>query len=427
MGGLALVLLGVLACRPTAWHALASAFAAPQGSKAQADQPADAPADQAQGDDLAQALRAICQQHDLPALAVLSARWDDAGASMQIHTRAQVGVRSAASDKAVGPDDLWHIGSCTKAFTATLLATYVAEGRLAWDDTLATALPDLAELMSPPVRSRTVADLLRHRAGMPANASPRLFAQLRTMDAATGRAEVVREALMTARAVHEHDEPAYSNTGYVVAGAICERLGGKPWEQLLVERVLRPLGITDEQFGFGAPPIGPDPAAPVQPMGHRRVGRGWMPIAPGPLADNPPAYGPAGTLHLTLPAWARFCMAHARGQDLPLGQRDALGLSSEDYAALHQATQGMAAGWLVVQRPWARAPDEPQPGPDAGLALTHAGSNTAWYAVAWIAPERNWVLLAATNAAGPQAPQATDRAVGLALARLLESSPQPPR
>lgn len=364
-------------------------------------------------------LEPIRQQHHLPALAARGIAWDaQAGQPVTVFAE-QVGLRAAGSESPVEPTDLWHIGSCTKALTATLLATYVAEGKLRWDDTLGEALPELADLMSPPVRARTVADLVRHQAGMPANASPRLFGQLRVMDTAKGRAEVVREALMTAVAVHETDQPVYSNTGFVVAGAICERLGGKPWEALLVERVLTPLGIVTGQYGFGAPPAGKDVTMPDQPVGHTPVGRAvdgkaWMPIPPSQLADNPAAYGPAGTLHLGLDAWAKFCMAHARGDDLAQGERDALGLSREDYAELHRAQKGFAAGWMVAQRPWARGDGEG----DSGTVLTHGGSNTVWFAVAWLAPEKDWVLLGATNAAAEAGPRGADAAVGAALEAL---------
>ena len=377
------------------------------------------------GPPLAEGLEAIRAKHGLPALAARGLAWDEGAGEPKTVAAAEVGRRAVGGESPVQPTDLWHIGSCTKALTATLLATYVAEGKLAWDDTLGEALPELAELMSPPVKARTVADLVRHQAGMPPNASPRLFGQLRVMDTAKGRAEVVREALMTAVAVHETDAPVYSNTGYVVAGAICERLGGKPWEQLLSDRVLAPLGIEEGQFGFGAPPAGRDMTMPDQPTGHRSVGRGaggqrWMPLAPNALADNPAAYGPAGTLHLTLDAWARFCMAHVRGDDLPPGERDALGLSREDYAELHRGQKGFAAGWVVGQRAWAKPAEAGEAA--IGGVLNHAGSNTFWYAVAWLAPERDLVLLAVTNAAGEAGPKGADEAVGAALAGLAARS-----
>ncbi len=378
-------------------------------------------------------LEAIRDQHGVPALAAYGTRWDgDAARSVGPWA---VGTRVVNSETPVEAGDLWHIGSNTKAFTATLLATYVAEGALAWDDTLAELLPDLAGDMSEATASATVADLLRHRAGLPSDPPTVVIVRLRKEEARAGREAAILYAFANPDPRPGPGEPGrYSNLGYMVAGVIAERLAAKsgqdkPWEELVVERVLTPLGIAEGEFGFGPPPIGDDAEAPQQPVGHAPLwNRTLEPRLPGGLADNPPAYGPAGTLHLTMAAWGRFCMAHARGDDLEDGERDALGLSREDYAELHRPVEAFAAGWLVAQRGWARgadAPSEPETEENTeetpetgGVVLTHNGSNTLWFATVWIAPERDAVLLAAANAATPMASVACDKAVGLVLQEL---------
>jgi CubicO group peptidase (beta-lactamase class C family) len=378
-------------------------------------------------------LESIRAQNTLPALAAYGTRWEGESASgVGVVGPWAVGRRSAASQRPVEPGDLWHIGSNTKAFTATLLATYVAQGALAWDDTLAELLPDLAPEMTETAASATIAELLRHRAGLPADPPGVLNLRLHEEQARTGREAAILHALGNAREKPGPGEPGrYSNLGYMVAGVVAERVAASSgrdaaWEELVVERVLAPLGIEAGQYGFGPPPAGDDPTAPEQPVGHHaRRDRTWEPRMPGRLADNPPAYGPAGRLHLTLDAWGRFCMAHARGDDLADGQRDALGLSREDYAELHRPVEGFAAGWLVARRGWASPPRAADAPPETaseadGLVLTHNGSNTLWFATVWIAPERDLVLLAATNAATPMAGVACDQAVGVALGALRE-------
>ena len=52
---------------------------------------------------------------------------------------------------------------------------------------------------------------------------------------------------------------------------------------------------------------------------------------------------------------------------------------------------------MSVGRPWA-----------GGKALTHSGSNTMWYLVLWLAPERNFAVAVATNVAGPDAEKGCD-------------------
>ena len=112
-------------------------------------------------------LEAIRARHNVPALTVCGVGWDG--------EKLTTAGPWAVGDRAIGPGgpsgvpataaDLWHVGSCTKAFTATLLATYVAEGKVAWTDTLRDALPEMCEALgdelSEHAASATLADLVR--------------------------------------------------------------------------------------------------------------------------------------------------------------------------------------------------------------------------------------------------------------------------
>jgi hypothetical protein len=73
----------------------------------------------------------------------------------------------------------------------------------------------------------------------------------------------------------------------------------------------------------------------------------------------------------------------------------------------------------VARRGWARGADDPEA--TDGVVLTHNGSNTLWFATVWIAPERDAVLLAATNAATPMASVACDKAVGVVLGEMADA------
>jgi hypothetical protein len=76
-------------------------------------------------------------------------------------------------------------------------------------------------------------------------------------------------------------------------------------------------------------------------------------------------------------------------------------LKPETLAKLHTPTAGgdYACGWVVLQRGWA-----------GGTALMHNGSNTMWYIVMWLAPEKNFAVIAATNIFGDDAEQGCDEA-----------------
>src|SRR5579875_3455190 len=73
------------------------------------------------------------------------------------------GRRRINAPDAVTRDDLWHIGSNTKAMTAALYAKLVEQGRAKWGAKLPALFPDLA--VEPAWTNTTIEDLLAHRAG----------------------------------------------------------------------------------------------------------------------------------------------------------------------------------------------------------------------------------------------------------------------
>src|SRR5204863_8029225 len=90
----------------------------------------------------------------------------------------------------------------------------------------------------------------------------------------------------------------YSNAGFSIAGHMAEKVAGKSWEDLVRDKIFRPLGMTSA--GFGAPG---SPTKNDQPRGHKADG---SPVEPGPTADNPIAIGPAGTVHCSIEESSRF-------------------------------------------------------------------------------------------------------------------------
>ena len=71
--------------------------------------------------------------------------------------------------------DRWHIGSCTKTFTAVLWACLVERGQAEWNMPLVEALADLSGRMHPEWLEQTVDSVLWHHAGISPNLSPGLL------------------------------------------------------------------------------------------------------------------------------------------------------------------------------------------------------------------------------------------------------------
>lgn len=339
--------------------------------------------------DIAEHLETIRARHQLPALAAVVLREDG------IVALGAVGVRKLGSPKGVTANDRFHLGSDTKAMTATLIALLVEEGRLSWDTTLAAALPDLAPTMNADYRGVTVEQLLQHRGGLPADLRrDGLWLRLRTAaDTPREQRELLAGTVLSwPPAVPPGSQYLYSNAGYAVAGLIAERITGEAWEDLMRRRLFEPLGMSTA--GFGPPGT---PGEVDEPRGHATGVLGTSPLEPGPLADNPPAIGPAATVHCSLPDWGEFVRLHLRG-----ARGTAALLRPETFARLHTppAGAGYAAGWGVLQHP------------TEGRVLLHAGSNTLWFAQAWVATERGYAILVATNRGGDPAERGTGEAIG---------------
>jgi len=308
-----------------------------------------------------------------------------------------VGVRKYGSNIPVTVNDQFHLGSDTKAMTATVLAIFVDEDKLRWDTTLAEALPDLAESMDPAYRSVTIRQMLAHRAGFTEDSWPK-GKSLQDMHNLAGTPREQRRAyvdmiLRERPAVQPDSKYIYSNRSYAVAGAILERVANDSWEHLMWTRLFEPLGMASCGFGAMGRPGKLD--QPLQHVGHRS-------IEPGPLADNPTVIGPAGTVHCSVSDWAKFIQAHLSQTIL---------LKPETWRELHTPYGGgdYAYGWLFVGRPWA-----------GGIALTHAGSNTQNYAVAWLAPAKDFAALVMTNQGGDRAAKACDEAASTMIREFLK-------
>ena len=336
-------------------------------------------------EDISSLLEPVREQYDLPALAaavVLNGSTVALGA---------VGERKDDSAVPVTINDQFHLGSCTKAMTATLLAILVEQGKLNWTTKLEDIFPELAGDMWADYRSVTPLHLLSHRAGLPGKGStwpPET--DISYWHELTTPVEEQRYSylkMMLCRQLDRGEQLAlpvpgtqelYSNAGFVIAGAIAERITGKSWEELMQEMIFQPLGMTTA--GFGA--MGTSEVID-QPWQHIIYDDVVYSVNPGPRSDNPPVLGPAGRIHCSIGDWAKFITAHLEGRH---GRSDLL--TQETFKTLHTPPFGgdYALGWGVIKRDWAE-----------GVALTHTGSNNLNYSLVWMAPQKNFGVVVATN------------------------------
>ena len=316
-------------------------------------------------------LNPLREKHKLPALAAGIVTTEG------LQRVAVTGVRKAGTQVEATVNDLWHLGSDTKAMTASLVAMLVEDGKVKWDDSLITILPTLHDLKSSQLGQVTINQLLHHTSGLPANLNWGAIA-IKGGPIRKQRFDALREAALLPLTDKPGSKFLYSNLGYVIVGCVIEKLFKKDWETVIQERLFTPLQMTSAGFG-GVGTLGKTD----QPWPHSSNGTP-MPEN-GPLMDNPPVMGPAGTVHAKLEDWAKFIADHLKG-----ARGEKALLKPESYTALHTPElQNYAKGWLAVQRPWA-----------GGLALSHSGDNTMNHCVVWIAPAKGYATLVCINQGG---------------------------
>jgi len=339
-------------------------------------------------DDVSTALEAFRADAGMPALAGAVFR---GGSLVAIGA---TGVRKLGDATRVTTADLFHLGSDTKAMTATLVGLYVDRGRLSFSHTLSALFPGAT--LHPGYAAVTLDQLLQHRGGLPAAIPADIWSQMWSDGT---RPDALRRAVLALLSRPPAQAPGtfvYANASYLVAGAALEGAAADSWQHLIVSQLWGPLGMAS--CGFGAPGT---PGRVDQPWGHRTNADGSLtPLDPGnPSSDNPPALGPAGTAHCSLQDWGKFLALHLAGAR---GEPTAL-VTTATLQHLQAPPPGgnYACGWGVYARHWA-----------GGTALTHTGSNTLWQATAWLAPAKNLAFVTATNCATPAAATQVDAAFG---------------
>ena len=167
------------------------------------------------------------------------ARVDDNGT---VHRLAE-GVADRSTGRAIGTGDRFRVGSITKTFSAVVLLQLADEGKLSLDRSVNRYLPGLL-----PDDRITVRHILSHRSGlydytndMFARTVPG-FEAVRTK--VFGYRDLVRLSLRKPRTNAPGAAYSYSNTNFVVAGMLIEKLTGQGVGAAYTKRIIAPLGLT---------------------------------------------------------------------------------------------------------------------------------------------------------------------------------------
>lgn len=264
----------------------------------------------------------------------------------EVRHQQAAGLRQRGRADAVRRNDLFLIGSTTKAMTAQVAARLVERGVIAWTTTLAEALPDLVPAMRGPYRGVTLELLLAHRGGLMAfnKASDEalfnayLGKQASTPPAALADRQRIFAAWVLGQPLPDGVVPgqdfSYSNAGYALAAMMLEALSGRVFAALAEQELNQPLGV-------GLRWLAADQAAKDRPSGHAGP--------PGQLRLLPPedsvharwfeVLRPAGAGAAVTPdgyaRWLRWHLLALQDRPTPLAPgyvRRLRGLAEDDYA-----------------------------------------------------------------------------------------------
>lgn len=233
---------------------------------------------------------------------------------------------------------VFEIGSITKVFTGLLLAQAVVEKKARLDCTIAEILGASQRFADPRVGRITLVQLATHTSGLPRLPSNLAQGSLADDPYAKYDRALLSEALAALKLESDGPHPrAYSNLGAGLLGDLLARIYGQTWEDLVREKIARPLGMADTSVALSAE----QQARFAPPFEGEQERKPWH------LA----ALAGAGALRSTAADMIRFARVLAgRGEGTPL--KEAIALLTKAHTADGEIGLCLMLGRLDGQRVW---------------------------------------------------------------------------
>lgn len=154
------------------------------------------------------------------------------------------GYRDLEKKLPVTPNTLFAIGSCTKAFTASLLGLLNKDGKLDFDKSPREYLPKLKFYNKEMNDEITIKDMMTHRTGLPRHDYSWYLFKTSSRDSLLQRIQYM-EPTAAVRKIFQ-----YNNFMFMAQGMIAEKLTGKSWEENVKEKIFSPLGMSHSNFSI---------------------------------------------------------------------------------------------------------------------------------------------------------------------------------
>ena len=152
------------------------------------------------------------------------------------------GYRDYENKIPVTPNTLFAIGSCTKAFTASLIGMLVQEGKLDYDKPVRDYLPELKFYKDEMNDKITLRDMMCHRTGLPRHDFSWYLFSTNSRDSLLQRIQYMEPSAGL------REKWQYNNFMFFAQGMVAEKITGRKWEDNIREKIFQPLGMTNSTF-----------------------------------------------------------------------------------------------------------------------------------------------------------------------------------
>jgi CubicO group peptidase (beta-lactamase class C family) len=283
------------------------------------------------------------------------------------------GVSDLDANTPVTPETVFAIGSSTKAFSSTLAAMMVDEGKLTWDDPVTKHLPEFTLLVDGKQGEVvTIRDLLAHRSGF-------VGMDILWAGGTIPRDEVLRHAVRAKPVAPFRAEFHYNNVTYMVGALAAAQAAGSSWDELIQTRLLAPLEMHHSSIDHASAM-----ADPARSKGYtwRADLERFEPASP----RNTDAIAPAGSIYssvLDMSNWLRLQLGEGEFAGQRLVSAAAL---AETHTQQIEMTPGIGYGLGWMLREW-----------NGKRIVEHGGNIDGFAASVALLPEEELGMVLLTN------------------------------
>jgi CubicO group peptidase (beta-lactamase class C family) len=278
---------------------------------------------------------------------------------------------------------LFPIGSATKAFTAMAALISADEGRLSLDDLPRKHLPYF-KLHDAEIDANIVLrDLLNHSSGL-------ARADLSWLGTPLTREEAIRLMAQARPTSKLRQTFQYQNNMYSAAGEIIGRVNGSTWEQVVIDRLFRPLGMSSSVVSMAEMRRAADVST-----GHSLT-NGKAEAATLVDMDNMAAAGAIGSSARDMAQWLRLMLGGGELEGRRLVSKRAFQEMSKSHIAFGNGGYGL--GWFIEAR-------------NGHKVLHHGGNVPGFESLVYLVPEKQLGFALLTNVSGSALPAAVIDAI----------------